>query len=445
MKTVHLIILTLLVAIGTGCSKKLDSVRPKNAISQGDLTDADIAKLRIGMYSQMESMTFNYFFDFDVRGENFREGPAFSLIDPVNMNPSDATVLSLWRSAYLTLNMINFLLESINESNNPAAYSTIKGEALYFRALVYYHLVTRWGGVPILTERTYAAVQRSSEPETWAQVKADLTEAEQLTPEFSNKFYVSKLAVAALFAKTYLATGDKPNAILFADKVLNASAGFALAQGAVGYASIFVAGNTSKETIFAFANNTSSSIRPFYQQVNDVDPTWNYAPTLVLFSNLYSDKTLAQGDKRATAVFSSDNTRLIKFPNGVAGQQLVATTEPNFTPVLISRIAEMYLIKAEAQGAGAAAETTLTPYFAARYEVVPEAGSIASLTATEFQNMMLDENRREFYGEGRRWFDLKRTGRKDLLLSLDGRDHLLYYPVPQTERDLAGYTQNDGY
>ena len=71
-----------------------------------------------------------------------------------------------------------------------------------------------------------------------------------------------------------------------------------------------------------------------------------------------------------------------------------------------------------------------------------------SMGEQDFQNLILDENHREFYGEGRRWFDIKRTGRTDLYDTWDGRDFLLYWPIPQDERDIAGhanYPQNPGY
>lgn len=71
---------------------------------------------------------------------------------------------------------------------------------------------------------------------------------------------------------------------------------------------------------------------------------------------------------------------------------------------------------------------------------------------------ILDENRREFYAEGHRWFDIKRIGLRhhsaDFPKWIDkqysewnGRDFLMYWPIPQDERDKAGgaYTQNPGY
>ena len=71
------------------------------------------------------------------------------------------------------------------------------------------------------------------------------------------------------------------------------------------------------------------------------------------------------------------------------------------------------------------------------------------MTEKEFQNLILDENNREFFGEGRRWFDIKRTRRTDLYSSFpENGDYLLYWPIPQDEIDLVGkdvYPQNKGY
>jgi len=445
------IILINFVLIISSCSKKLDEIKPRNAILQEQLTDADIIKLRNGVYAQVEQGIFSFAFDFDVRADNFRSGPGFSLVDAVNMNPSDASILSLWRSAYNRIADVNFLLETLELSPNQTTdKQTYKGEGLYFRALLYYHLVTRWGGVPILTKRTFDIVPRSSEAQVWAQIKSDLLAAEALVPDFSNKFFVSKQAIQSLLASVYLATNDKNNTILYADKVLNyatSTSKFALTTDANGFATNFISNTTSKEVIFAFVNSNTNSRKLYYSLVNDVDPTWNYSPSLNVISSLYADgvKPNRVSDKRKTAVFSSDNTRLIKFPNGRTGQQLVATSNADATPVVITRFSELFLIKAEALGSSIAAETTLASYFIARYNTPPTAGTVAALSSTDFHNLILDERHREFYGESYRWFDIKRTNRLDLLPSLAGRNYLMYYPIPQVERDLGGYSQNTGY
>ncbi|HEY0174789.1 MAG TPA: RagB/SusD family nutrient uptake outer membrane protein, partial [Pedobacter sp.] len=181
-------IIILLFAVFTSlffsqCSKELDAITPKNSVSQNDITGSDIATLRVGMYAQMEDFVFDVWFDFDTRAVNYKGGPGFTLsTDPINMNPSDADLYTHWSKAYTTLNKINFVLKTIADNPNPAGYNTIKGEALYLRALIYYNLVTRWGGVPILTEQTYNVVPRASEADVWAQIKTDLTQAEILVP-----------------------------------------------------------------------------------------------------------------------------------------------------------------------------------------------------------------------------------------------------------------------
>ena len=135
--------------------------------------------------------------------------------------------------------------------------------------------------------------------------------------------------------------------------------------------------------------------------------------------------------------------RQIKFPNGSTGQ-FVTNEQPSQTPIVVTRVAEMYLIKAEALGAvnGLA---TLKEFMNKRYATVLLP---SNMTDIEFQNQILDERHRELYAEGQRWYDVKRTNRLDLFSSLNGRNYLMYYPVPQSERDLAGeenYPQNEGY
>jgi hypothetical protein len=69
-----------------------------------------------------------------------------------------------------------------------------------------------------------------------------------------------------------------------------------------------------------------------------------------------------------------------------------------------------------------------------------------------FRDAILQERRIEFFGEGQRFFDLRRTGKLDEYVRVKGgktnykEPKNLYFPIPQGERDLnPGLQQNTGY
>lgn len=441
----YLLVSCLLILLSvTSCSGILDDIRPKDKIPQDQLTESDLSKLLNGVYAEMEECIFKFYMDGDIKGENFKAGPGFSLNDPMLMAPSSKDVLSKWQKSFTTLKQINFLVENFESNGNTDSQLVrqVGGTAYYFRALIYYNLVIRWGGVPILRKRTYDTVPISPEAEVWNFILEDLEKAEGLLSDFTDRFYVSLSACEALYAKVYLALKNYEKAEFYANKVLSNSS-FTLSSTSEEYASSFVFNTSSKEIVFALSNKRSTGMLLFYQTVNDIDPTWNYSPSVDCYTNLYKDNSLKKGDIRAKAVFSNENSRMIKFPNGGTGQ-FITNEKPSQTPIVITRIAEMYLIKAEAQGA-IRGLPTLKDFMSKRYA---ELNLPPSFEDKDFQNLVLDERQRELYGEGQRWYDLKRTNRLDMFKSLNGRNYLMYFPVPQSEIDLAGnnnYPQNNGY
>jgi len=117
---------------------------------------------------------------------------------------------------------------------------------------------------------------------------------------------------------------------------------------------------------------------------------------------------------------------------------------PATDPAYVIRIAEVYLIRAEAraQQAGKISDA-ITDLNAIR-----DRAGLTPTTATSQADVLLaieNENRLEFGLEGHRWFDLVRTGRAAAVLGLtDANKYVLPIPFDQINVDPA-LTQNTGY
>ena len=430
-----------------GCGKQLDDIRPKHAISSEAVNDADLGKLTNGILNRMESLTVSFWCDGDYLGENFGSGPGFDYTDDYmgeTLSSSSSWAKSRWQTGFVAIMHINELLKSAHSANpDAAATKQAKGTAYFCRAYVYYKLVTRYGNLPILKAPSMDVVPISKEADVWNLIISDLLEAEKYLEPVSNVYRPSDEACWMLLAKAYLWSGDKANAIAYADKVIQSS--FTLNKTSNDFASMYVAGNTNKEVVFALANKRSASFLRIFEKFNDTDASFNYSMAEGLRTTLFAD-SYGTGDIRKDPTYNpAFPIRIIKFPNGGQGMgQFIENAEPSASPIMVFRLADAYLVKAEAQGASAGLATMKT-FMESRYASV---ALPASMDEKTYQDLILDENNREFYAEGRRWFDIKRNKRTDLIKCWDGRDHLLLWPIPQSEIDLVGkdaYPQNPGY
>ncbi len=127
---------------------------------------------------------------------------------------------------------------------------------------------------------------------------------------------------------------------------------------------------------------------------------------------------------------------------------------------IVLRLAEMYLIKAEAElGTGSASNALTTINQLRAVRAIP--GKDNSISGPVDINTILDERAIELCGEQQRWFDLKRT--KKLVdrvtkynkqASANIREFHYYRPIPQTQMSAVtnlsnspgtGFWQNEGY
>ena len=463
------------------CGKMLDEIAPKGSISTDKLTDSDISLLSNGVMHQFEAIVSNLWFEGDYLAENFQGGPGFTFTDThaETQSASSDIALSRWNYCYGKLQYANLLLESAAGKTTPEAQEAL-ATGYFFRAWIYYNLVTRYGGVPKIETPTNLdpSVQRASEAEIWGFIFADLDRADAALAAaevgFKSFAYVSPESINMLRALSKLWTGDYAGAIAAADAVIGSTAGFQLTGSSEDWARMFINGTSSREIIFAPINIRSSSYIRIFDSVNDTDGSFNYSPTDQLFQHLFDDGGYKTGDKRKAPTFGNDPTRVIKFPNGQDGQ-FIANPAPSESPLLVYRLADAYMIKAEAQWLNDQledAKATILTLMRSRYVSV----NLATVTTDDaFEALLLDEYQREFYAEGRKWFVIKRLAirrhgyvsftdysSKDFpawirtvypgndSYTIDGwndRHQLMYWPVPQAEREKSygALTQNPGY
>jgi hypothetical protein len=299
-------------------------------------------------------------------------------------------------------------------------------------------------GVPVVTtvQTTNSIVPRSTVSATYASIIADLTQAATLMSGSSNRNpnYVNPAIVNALLARVYLYEKDYANAANYASLVINDGA-YQLVD-ANHYVSMYDNGaKNSTEFIFQlpfdFQNQsqyyTSTYARP------------NAASTEVLFianANLKSFFEARSGDVRYNLMDTTNANgylRTLKYSSDGKYKDNSA---------LLIRIAEMYLIRAEALGRvqGLADLNTIRTnrgLNALTLVDVPDNATYAQAVS--------DENRAEFNFEGHRYFDLARTGQVvNILQPLTSAGLSISnscFPVPLREINAANgaVVQNPGY
>lgn len=138
----------------------------------------------------------------------------------------------------------------------------------------------------------------------------------------------------------------------------------------------------------------------------------------------------------------------------------VDLNNPSIRPVIVYRLAETYLIAAEALFMDGNSTDAVTYINAVRQRAAYPTGDADAMKITKADlsiDFILDERTRELCGENVRWLDLVRTGKllervqaynPDAAANIKAPKHLLR-PIPQTQIDgvITGpqYPQNEGW
>jgi len=433
----------------------LDKIPAEDALSTPKGIEASLN----GIYDQLQSASFaqDAVIFADLAADNLIHigtKKEYRQVSENRISPENAYFSGLWNSCYDGINRINNILSEIDnvQGFTTEDFNRVKGSCLFLRALNYSTLTKYFGGVPYKTQPTKGIsdnelfIERSSETVVYTNIINDLKEAENLFAETGkgNPVYVSEGAIKALLARVYLYQKDWANASLKAKEVIEM--GYALAAGN-SYATIFDESTSSAEIIFQIDFTGDESVNGmadwFLPDGRFELAAWNNAERTASIAEEFADN-----DKRKAATIGIFNS-----PTGdeFYGAKYVDIVNDKDN-IIVFRLAEMYLIRAEALNeiAYIADDEAFTMLNTIRLRAGISTYNSSNLVSQQaFREAVEKERRLELAFEGHRFFDLRRTNRMTTVLPAIGTlttDCKGYFPIPQSELDLnSKMTPNEGY
>lgn len=433
------------ILLFTSCSSFLE-VDPKSSISgEGIIKDETSANAAIsGVYDALRSYySVNYQSIAYLSGDNVQwTGSQSQVQEFINhkVNPENATIASTWNGIYTTINRTNNVIGAIVNYEGDGIPTTVKdkvlGQAYAIRGLAYFDLVRAWGGVPLITEPTgkvgdNIGIARSTVEQTYQQVLDDLNLAEGLLTSTTDRFAFTKKTVWALKARYYLYRKNWEKAREYATLLIDDQSNYELIAPYYAFFKNDVTG--TRESVFElfYSTNEPNTHRAQWQpQTNGGTRQW--APSDPLIALLTNASTAGA----RSVLIAKDNQ------NRWYGDLYYRSTGAD--PTYVIRIAELYLIRAEAYAELDEYNLALADLNKVRKRaLLPD-----NLFTTSKSDLLLwieNERRLEFAFEAHRWFDLVRTGRAQQVLGI-GESFRLFLPIPYSQilADPA-LKQNPGY
>ena len=359
---------------------------------------------------------------------------------------TDPQIAVLWNSSYTQIYSANAVIEGVEKAKSLPIDDKrqLTGEALFIRALIHFYLLNIYGPIPYITTTDYksnSTAVRIPETVVYDLIQKDLEQSvDLLDNEYngSNRVRPNKGTAQALLARVYLYSEKWEEASNTASAVLNQTDLY------VWPASLDL----------EFKKESKATI---WQLMSNPEGANTYQGNVFIF---------IQGPPPAVAVtenlvnaFSNDDLRKTKWLKAVSNGTSTwyhpykykekSNTATSLEYSIVFRMAEQYLIRAEARAhtgdlIGAKEDLNKTRNLAGL-------ANTAATTPNEIINAVQAERRLEFFTEfGHRFFDLKRFGKLDEVLSpvkpqWKTTDRLL--PLPQTELMLNPNLspQNAGY
>ncbi len=479
---IHFVILFVIITgVFTSCRKLVSIDEPRDTLSSQKmfLTDPQAKSALIGLYGNMihgrsnvSSVFLNSFaagLATYAGGLSSGEIRRSSTVSTKLYRINSEFALDIWTSAYNIIYLGNSVIDGIAASTSVSlsdkARKQYTAEAKVLRAFSYFYLVNYFGDVPLVLTVDFQqtkSMKRTPQSEVYQQIQQDLEDAYNNLPgdyaeSQGKRGRVNKWVAAALLARVHLYLKQYDQAATYATEVINQTALYQLET----LPRVFLTG--SKEAIFQLMQtNTDNTLKNATAEGYKFLPNPLNTGTVneVISNELLQIFEPNDGRKSNWIGFSSQTKNQtpepawypFKYKVGIENSVLGA---PSLEYYMVIRLAELYLIRAEARsngaqgGAGAVEDLNMIR----RRAELPDLS--LTLNSDEVKEAVWKERQVELFAEwGHRWMDLKRSGKASAVLSAmpgyqpwDG-DWQLLYPIPDSEilinRNLVpnpGYNQ----
>lgn len=344
-------------------------------------------------------------------------------------SPESAFTKAIWQTYYEFILNANLILSYVDrfENSTPTLFRAVKGEALCFRAFGHFMLVQMYGsryvagaentqpGVPYRLKSTSEEMPRNSVEACYTLILQDLDAAIALLEGYKPKTisHYSQSVAYGLKARVTLAQQNYAEAAISAGEAIREaeSNGFVLMSGDELYNGFSNISTTTKEALWAALTLDDQTVNyySFYSFMS-----WNYNSEPVrtgakqISSSTYqkmsaTDLRRLWWDEKGTLPLPSSS--FTAYPYSV--RKFKSRSEGDAVGnVAFMRLSELYLTQAEAyarNGQEELARNTLNKWIITR-----DPGYQSTNSGSALIEEIMTHRRIELWGEGFRFFDLKR-------------------------------------
>lgn len=437
---IAVIVSVIVSSMFSSCLNDFLTVEPLANITNGNYWKSEQdarAALNAGYAHIRKAYVTGYLYWTEARSDNFLGNiTGGSPVQNVSLNrlSSDLSQCN-WNNWYNLISVANYglyFMPGMAGSVEESKLNHLMSEAYFLRAFAYFNLYRIWGDVPMITTPTITKSDvtkpRTTGKDTiFSLIIHDLAMADSLVDITVNeKFIYSPAALYALTTDVAMWAKDYEKAVAYSDKLL--ALGLHSIES-VEFADVCRDATTSDNIWTLQWNYTTDGANTITTTLaNSGNPL---VPTFELYQDWFAwEREFNAIDARRVATIDSAKYKTFNakhvqsLPSGAqcwkwSPGEHKAQTEYQSCYIPLYRLADILLLRAEALNRLGRMEDAVAEMNKVRARAHLPAKDISYYEgdSERLEEDIWEERRFELYAEGRRWFDLMRTGRVETVMN----------------------------